>query len=77
MNVCPHCGADLRGKEIPAEYQKPMYGGQTHYSRIIGVQVRGVYDGVLFWKCPDCAHGWHRWPEGHRLHQIAERYMIQ
>lgn len=27
---------------------------------ITGIEVRGVYDGVLFWVCSDCAHAWPR-----------------
>lgn len=29
-----------------------------------GVEVRGVYDGVLFWQCQQCGTPFHRWPEG-------------
>lgn len=25
----------------------------------LGVVIRGVYDGVLFWRCEDCGHAWH------------------
>lgn len=30
------------------------YGEKTHFSRFIGHEVWGVYDGILFWVCPDC-----------------------
>lgn len=30
------------------------------YSRMMGYEIRGVYDGVLFWGCPDCGHLWPR-----------------
>lgn len=26
----------------------------THYSRVIGVEYQGGYDGVSEWRCPDC-----------------------
>jgi hypothetical protein len=26
----------------------------THYSRVIGVEYQGGYDGVSEWACPDC-----------------------
>lgn len=28
---------------------------------VIGVEIQGVYDGVLFWACPDCHGTWNRW----------------
>jgi hypothetical protein len=30
------------------------------FSRIVGVEIRGYYDGVAYWSCPDCKHKWHR-----------------
>lgn len=41
---------------------------------VIGVEVRGVYDGVLYWTCW-AGHRWHRWPEGHYLRARAERFV--
>lgn len=78
---CPSCERSLRGKEIPVEHLRAgSYGewdGKTrrYYSQKIGIEVQGVYDGVLFWKCPFCAHEWHRWPEGHPLRQKAANYV--
>lgn len=40
------------------------YGDTTHFRRVMGHEVRGVYDGVLFWSCPDCGHAWPRWDDG-------------
>jgi hypothetical protein len=71
---CPHCGTCLRGAEIPEE-SRQYYSYATHYSRVIGQEIRGVYDGVLFWSCPDCGGTWHRWPEGHHLRKRAENYV--
>lgn len=45
---------------------------QRFYSRVVGVEVRGTYDGTLFWQCPDCEHHWHRWPKGHGLYKATE-----
>jgi hypothetical protein len=74
--TCPHCGSDLRGEPIPQDYRDAgWYGDNTHYSRTIGVEIRGVYDGMLFWRCPDCGGHWHRWPEGHYLRARAEPYV--
>lgn len=51
------------------------YGNITHFGRAIMVEIRGVYDGGLFYQCPDCGGRWHRWPEGHYLRERAERYI--
>lgn len=41
----------------------------------IGMEVRGVYDGVLFWWCSNCGEAWHRWPEGSILWEKAKPYI--
>jgi uncharacterized protein with PIN domain len=61
---CPHCGADL------TDVRDDWSGYRT-----ILVEIRGVYDGGLFWMCPDCEGRWHRWPVGHYLRARAERYI--
>jgi hypothetical protein len=58
---CPRCGSDQRG--------------ENEGSRTIGIEVRGAYDGVLFWQCPDCDGRWHRFPEGHYLRLCAESFV--
>lgn len=63
---CPHCGTSLQGAPIPDDLRQ-HYGDATHFQRFIGVEVAGVYDGALFYRCPDCGHPFHRWPEGHEL----------
>lgn len=45
------------------------------YSRKIGNEIPGVYDGTLFYSCPDCSARWQRFEEGHRLHAVAARYL--
>jgi hypothetical protein len=77
VNVCPHCNSSLIGDPIPQEYIDRGYyrPGATHFRREIGVEIPGVYDGVLFWQCPDCAGRWHRWPEGHELRERAQPHV--
>lgn len=74
---CPHCGVSLQGDPIPEEYLQhredcdkaekgrcfclPYGDGKTHFRREIGVEIQGVYDGMLFYVCPDCGGAWHRW----------------
>lgn len=74
---CPHCDTDLTGSPIPVEHRDSHYGGSTHYSRTVGIEVRGVYDGVLFWTCPDCGLAWHRWQPGSHIRDRAEPYVQQ
>jgi len=31
-------------------------------TNMVAVEVRGLYDGALFWKCSDCGGTQHRWP---------------
>lgn len=65
-DTCPHCGSDL-------SYVSPEGGT---FSRRIGVELQGIYDGVLFWVCPVCQHAWHTWIDPYmailaRLHMAA------
>lgn len=83
-DTCPQ-GCNLQGVEIPREYlEKGYYGswepedGPRHYSRMIGVEIPGVYDGVLYWACPDCGARWHRFKDegwGVDLHEAAAPYV--
>lgn len=66
--ICPVNGCDLRGTEIPREsLEKGYYGpwtpedGPRYFSEVIGVEIRGLYDGVAYWTCPKCGARWHRW----------------
>lgn len=47
-----------------------MHGGEE------GHEIRGVYDGVLYWSCPHCRGAWHYWtPDWGRRFEMAERYV--
>jgi hypothetical protein len=69
---CPN-GCDLRGAPIPEESQH-LWGGERFYSRLIGIEVRGVFDGILYWECPDCHAKWPRFNMG-RLRDQALEYI--
>lgn len=69
---CPN-GCDLRGEPIAEAHRHFFAPDTTHYSRLIGHEIQGVYDGVLFWSCPDCGIAWPRWTEGTRGEE-ARRY---
>lgn len=52
------------------------YGEATNWRREIGHEIQGVYDGILYYTCPDCEKAWNRWTEStDRLYQEAERYV--
>ena len=59
LDKCPRCNSSWKGQKIPDEY-KDMYGKHTHYSRLIGIEDPQAYDGVLWWRCPDCKVTFHR-----------------
>lgn len=77
MERCPHCDTNLQGNPIPEESRHYYGNDKTHFSRKIGVEITGAYDGCLYWACPDCGGRWHRWPEGHYLHERAEPYVAK
>lgn len=41
---------------------------------IVGVEVQGVYDGILYWLC-ECGHAFHRWPVGTWQHDATVAYL--
>lgn len=51
LRACPVCHVDW---------------ADGKYSRLIGIERRGVYDGVVEWMCPDCGARWDRFT-GKRL----------
>ena len=54
---CPKCNASLIGDPIPKKSQK-FFGGKTHFRREIGYEFPELYDGVWYFKCPECPHTW-------------------
>lgn len=72
--TCPN-GCDLLGDPIPQEaIDAVWYGpGVTHFNRRVGLEVRGVYDGVLIWYCPDCDVKWPRFGKPDWRHKEAMR----
>lgn len=48
-------------EELQAYIDK-YYGTRhkQHFSRLIGVEIPGGYDGVSYWQCPDCKSKWPR-----------------
>lgn len=46
------------------------------FAAYVGYEVPGVYDGVLYWVCPECGHAFPRWvgEESQRMVQLSKRY---
>lgn len=80
---CPWCDSDQRDKPIPEEYLKKGYYGEwsegdppRYYWRTIMMEHPEVYDGGLYYQCPDCGERWHRWSErSPDLRARAERFV--
>ena len=76
IETCPLCSSDQRGTPIPqASIEAGYYGDSTHFCRSIMVEIPGVYDGGLFWMCPDCGGAWHRWEPESRLGLRAQTHI--
>jgi hypothetical protein len=73
--ACPSCRSDLRGNEI-ALANRSAFGGQTHFSRVIGIYSHAD-DATVAWQCPDCGHEWPRtepFSPGLRNYQLIARF---
>lgn len=51
--TCPKCSSSWDAGEIP-EKHRHCYSPPYRYSRLIGVEISALYDGVWYWQCPDC-----------------------
>ena len=40
---------------------KNSYGKPYRFSKLLGIEVRGKYNGVSYWQCPSCKATWDRW----------------
>jgi hypothetical protein len=69
------CLVSLEGEPIP-EKHKEFYGNTTHFSRRIGIEVQGIYDGVLYYKCPDCGWAWQRFTSKWFM-EMAQKFIDQ
>lgn len=83
-DCCPHCEADLKGAPIPEEDLHLYYPPGTpdadlkpkHYRREIMVQVSEVYDGGLYFKCPDCGGTWPRFLPEENAHLFTSAVVL-
>ena len=59
LKQCPECGESWVAEEIQ-ESSRHHYGGETHFSHLIGIEDPEKYDGVSYWMCPFCKATWDR-----------------
>lgn len=60
--LCPICKKSWDAGDIPKELRK-HYSAPYKWSHLIGIEIRGEYDGVCMWQCPFCKTKWNRWTE--------------
>lgn len=88
--ICPNCKNDLDGDliydtflEKYGDHKKAletaaMYGAnqtEGRWGRQIGIETE-EYDGVSYWKCPDCNALWSRWT-GQLIDNQEDRLRIE
>ena len=60
LGTCPVCGSNWDGGEIPADI-KEHYNEPYRWSRLISIEDPMIYDGISWYRCPDCKSQWDRW----------------
>lgn len=63
-DFCPDCFSNLS-----------FWIGTNKYWKWVGIEVRGQYDGVLFWRCPECEADFHRFIVDDIRHTLAASYI--
>jgi uncharacterized membrane protein len=53
------------------EEDVPPFCPQCDRGNAHGYEIRGVYDGILLWRCQYCHHMWPRFSPPGRLHDEA------
>ena len=56
----PHY-VDLTDEQIKNKCIEYWGDSDKRLSKLIGIEVQGKYDGISYWKCPDCETYWDRW----------------
>ena len=47
------CWQGMSNEKIE-QYMKESYSPPYRWRRQLGIEVEGLYDGISYWKCPDC-----------------------
>lgn len=50
---CPRCLSSWDGGPIPEKYHE-HYSPPYRWSKLIGIEIQGLYDGIHHWQCPCC-----------------------
>lgn len=59
---CPECKKSWDAGDIPKDIRH-HYSNPYKWSHLVGIEVRGKYDGISYWQCPFCKTTWDRWTE--------------
>lgn len=59
---CPECGESWDAGDIPKKDRK-NYSEPFKWSKLVGIEIRGGYDGISQYECPFCKAKWDRWTE--------------
>jgi len=65
----------MSNRPSPEPTECPSCGVSLVDNPVIGIEVQGVFDGVLFWQCPDCGAQWHRFDLTSRQYHVAAKHM--
>ena len=52
---------------------KSMYAEPYRWSRLIGIEIQGEYDGISYWQCPDCKTYWSRFTGEEKVFDSHEK----
>lgn len=55
--------AGMSDDELRAHIAQFYDSDTKHFSRLIGIELQGLYDGVIMWQCPDCKSRWDRFKD--------------
>jgi len=55
----------------------PSCGIDWESDHLIGIEVMGVYDGVLYYQCPNCSAKFHRFPKKPSAMHLYDRAKTQ
>lgn len=52
--------------DFPEIFERVINGGMCPRCAMpaVGVELRGVYDGICYWRCEKCRVKWHRFDKG-------------
>ena len=59
---CPECNESWDAGDIP-EKSRQHYSPPYKWSKLMGIEIEGGYDGISIWECPFCKTQWDRFTD--------------